>query len=243
MFAGDRHARSEARFACCSFCCWPQARARRSRTRVLPARPSAAASRCCRVRMQHCGIAGDDGVVVVDTCGAKVAPQLLAAVQRLSGKPIRFVINTHEHGITSVATRFSRSSRPSLRITACARGWPRAIRSPRKSPSRRNLYRWSRSTSEIPESQWRGDPAARIFRPDTPMAMSSSSSRNGECRVSWATSSCLRLFRSAIATTVAAVEAHRAPGIRAAANSGRREDRSGSRKHLGARDVVRGSTS
>ncbi len=42
--------------------------------------------------------AGVDGVVMVDTCGGKVAPQLLAAVQRLSGKPIRFVINTHEHG-------------------------------------------------------------------------------------------------------------------------------------------------
>jgi glyoxylase-like metal-dependent hydrolase (beta-lactamase superfamily II) len=42
--------------------------------------------------------AGDDGVVMVDTCGAKVAPQLLAAVRRLTEKPVRFVINTHEHG-------------------------------------------------------------------------------------------------------------------------------------------------
>jgi cyclase len=42
--------------------------------------------------------AGDDGVVMVDTCSADVAAQLLAAVQRLSGKPIRFAINTHVHG-------------------------------------------------------------------------------------------------------------------------------------------------
>jgi len=42
--------------------------------------------------------AGEDGVVVVDTCGAQVADQLLASLQRLSSKPIRFVINTHAHG-------------------------------------------------------------------------------------------------------------------------------------------------
>jgi cyclase len=41
--------------------------------------------------------AGDDGVVVVDTCGAGAADALLAAVKRLSGKPIRFVVNTHAH--------------------------------------------------------------------------------------------------------------------------------------------------
>jgi cyclase len=42
--------------------------------------------------------AGDDGIVMVDTCGAKVADQLLAAVKRISSKPLRFVINTHVHG-------------------------------------------------------------------------------------------------------------------------------------------------
>jgi cyclase len=42
--------------------------------------------------------AGDDGVVLVDTCGAKVADKLLAAAQRLSAKPLRLVINTHAHG-------------------------------------------------------------------------------------------------------------------------------------------------
>jgi cyclase len=42
--------------------------------------------------------AGEDGIVVVDTCGAEVADQLLASLRRLSSKPIRFVINTHAHG-------------------------------------------------------------------------------------------------------------------------------------------------
>jgi glyoxylase-like metal-dependent hydrolase (beta-lactamase superfamily II) len=42
--------------------------------------------------------AGDDGIVLVDTCGEKVAERLVAAAQRLSPKPLRFVINTHAHG-------------------------------------------------------------------------------------------------------------------------------------------------
>jgi len=49
----------------------------------------------------ECNIAasvGDDGIVLVDTCGTKVAERLLTAVQRLSPKPLRFVINTHAHG-------------------------------------------------------------------------------------------------------------------------------------------------
>ena len=41
--------------------------------------------------------AGEDGIVVVDTCGAGVADRLLASVRRLSNTPIRFVIDTHAH--------------------------------------------------------------------------------------------------------------------------------------------------
>lgn len=40
---------------------------------------------------------GDDGIVLVDTCGAKVAERLLTAVKLLSPKPLKFVINTHAH--------------------------------------------------------------------------------------------------------------------------------------------------
>src|SRR5262245_58801405 len=42
--------------------------------------------------------AGDDGVVMVDTCSEKVADKLLAALKRASSKPIRFVVDTHAHG-------------------------------------------------------------------------------------------------------------------------------------------------
>jgi cyclase len=42
--------------------------------------------------------AGDSGVVMVDSCTAKTADRLLAAVKRLSNQPIRYVINTHAHG-------------------------------------------------------------------------------------------------------------------------------------------------
>jgi glyoxylase-like metal-dependent hydrolase (beta-lactamase superfamily II) len=62
---------------------------------------SAVAESVSLIQGYECNIAvsaGDDGVIIVDTCGAKVADRLLAAVKRLSGKPLRFVINTHAHG-------------------------------------------------------------------------------------------------------------------------------------------------
>jgi len=57
--------------------------------------------------------AGDDGIVMVDTCGpTKVAEQLLAAVKRLSEKPFRFVINTHAHGDHTGANMFFQNLAP-----------------------------------------------------------------------------------------------------------------------------------
>jgi cyclase len=53
------------------------------------------------LRNPDCNIvasAGDDGVVLVDTCVASTAQTLLAAVKHLSDKPLRFAINTHVHG-------------------------------------------------------------------------------------------------------------------------------------------------
>jgi glyoxylase-like metal-dependent hydrolase (beta-lactamase superfamily II) len=41
---------------------------------------------------------GNDGVLVVDTQFAPLAPKILAAIRKLSDKPIRIVINTHVHG-------------------------------------------------------------------------------------------------------------------------------------------------
>src|SRR3954467_6196913 len=42
--------------------------------------------------------AGNDGIVIVDTCGAKVAERLLTAAHRLSAKPLRFLIDPPAHG-------------------------------------------------------------------------------------------------------------------------------------------------
>src|SRR5438445_1550326 len=38
---------------------------------------------------------GTDGVLLVDTQFAPMAPKILAAVRKLSDKPIRYIINTH----------------------------------------------------------------------------------------------------------------------------------------------------
>jgi glyoxylase-like metal-dependent hydrolase (beta-lactamase superfamily II) len=56
--------------------------------------------------------AGVDGIVMVDTCVEKVAPQLLAAVQKLSSQPLRFVINTHEHGDHTYGNAFFQKLAP-----------------------------------------------------------------------------------------------------------------------------------
>jgi cyclase len=41
---------------------------------------------------------GDDGVAIVDDQFAPLAPKIKAALQQISPKPVRFVINTHWHG-------------------------------------------------------------------------------------------------------------------------------------------------
>jgi cyclase len=40
---------------------------------------------------------GDEGVLVVDSGAGGASDQILAAIQRLTGKPIRIVVNTHVH--------------------------------------------------------------------------------------------------------------------------------------------------
>lgn len=40
---------------------------------------------------------GDDGILVVDTGGPETTDDVLAAIRELSDKPIRWIINTHEH--------------------------------------------------------------------------------------------------------------------------------------------------
>ncbi len=41
---------------------------------------------------------GDDGIFLIDDQFAPLSEKILAAIRELSGKPIRFVINTHWHG-------------------------------------------------------------------------------------------------------------------------------------------------
>lgn len=41
---------------------------------------------------------GEDGVAIIDDQFAPLAPKIHAALQKLSPKPVRFVINTHWHG-------------------------------------------------------------------------------------------------------------------------------------------------
>ena len=41
--------------------------------------------------------AGDEGVLVVDTQFAPMAPKLLEAIRKISDKPIRYIVNTHVH--------------------------------------------------------------------------------------------------------------------------------------------------
>src|SRR5512138_596678 len=42
--------------------------------------------------------AGDDGIVVIDDQFAPLAPKIIQALNGITSKPIRFIINTHYHG-------------------------------------------------------------------------------------------------------------------------------------------------
>src|SRR5690349_12272626 len=55
---------------------------------------------------------GDDGMVMVDACASKFAEQLLASLQRLSDKPLKFVIDTHAHGDHTLANAFFQKLAP-----------------------------------------------------------------------------------------------------------------------------------
>src|SRR5215470_7485787 len=41
---------------------------------------------------------GQDGILLVDTQYAPLSNKILAAIRRISDKPIRYIINTHHHG-------------------------------------------------------------------------------------------------------------------------------------------------
>ena len=40
---------------------------------------------------------GDEGVLIVDTQFAPLAPRIMAEIKKLSPRPVRFIVNTHDH--------------------------------------------------------------------------------------------------------------------------------------------------
>ena len=50
---------------------------------------------------------GDTGVLVVDTGKAETAEKVVAAIRRLSDKPIQYIVNTHMHADHTVETMSS----------------------------------------------------------------------------------------------------------------------------------------
>lgn len=73
-------------------------------------------------------LAGPDGVLMVDTQFANVTEQLVAAIREITDAPIRFVLNTHEHGdhtggnANLAALGATLMSRPELRAALEAAG-------------------------------------------------------------------------------------------------------------------------
>ena len=41
---------------------------------------------------------GDDGILIVDTQFAPLSEKIVAAIRKLSPKPIHYIVNTHHHG-------------------------------------------------------------------------------------------------------------------------------------------------
>src|ERR1700741_3055096 len=70
---------------------------------------------------------GDDGIVIVNDQYAPLAEKIQAALKGITGKPIRFIINTHYYGTTAAETNTSRSKRPSLRTTMFESDSPKAV--------------------------------------------------------------------------------------------------------------------
>src|SRR5688572_9951155 len=40
---------------------------------------------------------GDEGVLIVDTQFAPLAPRIMAEIEKLTRRPVRFIVNTHDH--------------------------------------------------------------------------------------------------------------------------------------------------
>lgn len=63
--------------------------------------------------------AGPEGVLIVDTQFAPMAPKILAAIRQLTDKPIRYIINTHVHGDhTGANAALAQAAAPGVKIIA-----------------------------------------------------------------------------------------------------------------------------
>ena len=78
---------------------------------VLPVRPASAANGAIYMISGDGGNitvqAGSQGVLVVDTGLAPLAPKAMAEIRKLSRGPIHYIINTHVHPDTWAATKRS----------------------------------------------------------------------------------------------------------------------------------------
>ena len=76
---------------------------------------------------------GDTGVLVVDTGKAETAEKVVAAIRRLSDKPIQYIVNTHMHADHTVETMSSvRPALPTLAPTS-------PVISPMRESERRSM--------------------------------------------------------------------------------------------------------
>jgi len=87
---------------------------------------------------------GKDGVLLVDTQYAPMAPKIMAAVRTLSQMPIKYIINTHMHGDHT-------GGNGALVKLGAGGGMPRIIANDHA------LNRMTAAGSNIPDSDWPND--------------------------------------------------------------------------------------
>ena len=86
-------------------------------------------------------LVGPDGVLMVDSQFAPLTEQVVAAIKQLTDRPIKFLVNTHQHGDhTGGNENFAKLGRHDPRAGRTARpllpGAPRRARQRRRPPAR-----------------------------------------------------------------------------------------------------------
>jgi len=74
-------------------------------------------------------LTGPDGILLVDSQFAPLTEKLVAAIKKISDKPIRFLVNTHVHGDhTGGNENFASLASPSFRASSYATAWLTPVR-------------------------------------------------------------------------------------------------------------------